>query len=146
LLGLLWGEHFYRGRSATYVDQQLSSITQSDAAQDVRSGGGEAVPVLLDLLGDRQSSQRFTAAETLGRIGPPAQAAVPALRSIKEDAEEDKHLRHAAWEALRKITRSEVEPPSSEPSALAWDRLVGPWGLRASYGRKSRRPSSARSG
>jgi hypothetical protein len=116
LLGLLWGEHFYRGRPATYWDVQLSSsLTQLDAADDLRSGGAEAVPVLLDLLRDRKSIQRSTAADILGRMGSPARAAVAALRSIRDDPQDDKHLRRAAWLALRKITRSEAEPAPSEP-------------------------------
>jgi HEAT repeat protein len=95
--------------------QLSSSLTQLDAADDLRSGGAEAVPVLLDLLRDRKSIQRSTAADILGRIGPPARAAVAALRSIRDDPQDDKHLRRAAWLALRKITRSEAEPAPSEP-------------------------------
>jgi HEAT repeat protein len=62
-------------------------------------GDAPAMASLTDLLKDRVAAP--DAAEALGRIGPPAKAAVPALRDLLKDKNPD--VRKAAGEALKKI-------------------------------------------
>jgi HEAT repeat protein len=62
-----------------------------------------AVPTLIDLLQDRRAGIRRLAAEGLGRIGKPAESALPALRTARND--EDDRVRDAATEATNLITR-----------------------------------------
>ena len=63
--------------------------------------GGPAVPALIMTLEHKQASTRRLAAETLGRIGPPAKDAKPALiLRLKDDTPV---VRSASLEALRQI-------------------------------------------
>jgi HEAT repeat protein len=48
------------------------------------------------------SNARYMAARALGRIGPPARAAAPALRHLLDD--EDEYLRATASAALKAVT------------------------------------------
>jgi TolB-like protein/Flp pilus assembly protein TadD len=59
----------------------------------------EAVPALIDALGDESRWVRVQAAESLGRIGPAAKAAVPAL----EKALRDPAMNYVAEQALARI-------------------------------------------
>ncbi len=61
------------------------------------NGGIEAdVPGLLEALGRPEAPKRADAAEELGRIGPPAKSAVPALVKLLQDKVEDVRLAAAA--------------------------------------------------
>ena len=63
--------------------------------------GRPAVPALVKTLEHKQASTRRLAAETLGRIGPPAKDAIPALiLRLKDDTPA---VRSACLEALRQI-------------------------------------------
>ena len=72
------------------------------AAGDVLSGMGEmAVPTLIQLLQDPAAHVRFTAAISLGQIGPDAQAALAELRAATQDS--DSNVRFYALQALEFI-------------------------------------------
>jgi len=70
------------------------------------------IAVLVEMLGDEEAWLRATAAENLGRMGPAAKAAVPALRKALGD--EDRRVRAAAFDALTRI-----EPPPTQPAINA---------------------------
>ena len=79
--------------------------------------GRPAIPPLLDALADRwQDTRQAVVARTLGRIGPAAAAAVPALAD--ELTSEHAHVREAAAEALAQIG------PAAEPAVPALVRLL----------------------
>jgi TolB-like protein/class 3 adenylate cyclase/Flp pilus assembly protein TadD len=59
----------------------------------------EAVPVLIDALGDENNVVREQAVKSLARIGPAAEAAIPALTALKEPPS----LKFQAEMALKKI-------------------------------------------
>jgi len=63
--------------------------------------GPEAVPVLTELLRSRDPVVRRAAAQTLGTIGEPAAAAIPALAAVLTDPDPD--VRVTAEGALRCI-------------------------------------------
>ena len=65
--------------------------------------GREAIPVLIDLLKDKEWLVRDYAVWTLGNIGPDAKTAIPSLTQLLNDKHE-KH-RKAAAEAFNKIRR-----------------------------------------
>jgi HEAT repeat protein len=77
----------------------------------VSKAAAEVVPALVALLEgkraaageDSESRRRFlqTVMEALGRIGPPATAAVPALTAVAKDT--NRHIRESAAVALRQI-------------------------------------------
>ncbi len=58
-----------------------------------------------EALKDPESNVRYRAAQALGRIGPEAKAAAPALKEALKD--ENELVRKATGEALRKITEGE---------------------------------------
>ena len=57
--------------------------------------------VLIDSLNDGDSLTRYLAARTVGKIGPRAESAVPALSAALND--ESRRVRDAAKAALEKI-------------------------------------------
>ena len=61
------------------------------------------VAMLTTLLKDKNGSIRCGAADRLGRIGPDAKSAIPALSELLNDENED--IRKAASEALEKIQK-----------------------------------------
>jgi HEAT repeat protein len=69
--------------------------------------GKQLLPALVEALGDRDENVRAAAAVTLGRIGPEAKAALPALRRALKDPEGG--VQNSASQAIRKLTRT--EPP-----------------------------------
>jgi HEAT repeat protein len=79
-----------------------------DALVELGPLAGEAVPVLLRLLEDSRDAVRRAAIATLGRIGRPARAAIPALRQILNQWGE-KELQILAMEALGGITHRSKE-------------------------------------
>src|SRR5262249_50843431 len=119
-----------------------------DSSAHVRIGAAEvlwrvarhpdAVPALISLLAHEDRDTRRWAACTLGRIGPPAKAAAPALRAALHDDQED--VRDAAIEALQKMDAELPEVVCSlvvamqhgEPAArLHAIRRLGEMGPRA---------------
>jgi HEAT repeat protein len=83
----------------TFTIQQTMALTLGEAS----AGSSEAVPALLEALKAAEDSleMRLCAARGLGAIGPPAQPAVPQLRTLLKDQSSD--VRKAAGEALEKI-------------------------------------------
>ena len=74
-------------------------ITHSSAAQT--HDPSHSIPALIEMLKHTDLHVRMRAAETLGRIGPPASAAVPALIEALKDA--NSNVRVRAAEALGQI-------------------------------------------
>ena len=81
-----------------------------------------AVPVLLGLLKDEDIYVRLAAVSALGRFGPAAKAAVPALSKMLGD---ENAGGKAAKEALEKIRRSSGRPQLILPSRRTWQATVG---------------------
>jgi len=61
----------------------------------------DAVPTLIELLGEKKADVRYNAAMTLGNVGPAAKAAVPALEAALKD--KDRSVREEVNKALTKI-------------------------------------------
>jgi len=110
LRGYLKGEKTFRNRPTTYWRRGLidsDPAVQSRTLQSLEKGGPEAVPVLIELLqtegrDDWEGGEvRRIAAEILGRFGPEARAAIPALVATLNDP--DPHLRSVAALALGEI-------------------------------------------
>jgi len=68
---------------------------------EIRPDAPQAVPVLIEALGDKDRLVRMWAANVLARIGPEAKAAIPALLPLLK--EENSMNRGAADAALRSI-------------------------------------------
>ncbi len=81
------------------TDDLLAIIDQIDGSE------AKAIPLLRAALKDREWSIRFAAASALGRIGPAAKEALPALWPLLHD--EDPIVRDAAREAIKKIELEE---------------------------------------
>ncbi len=80
------------------------------------SDGAPATGALVKLLDDPMAATRRHAIEALGRIGPAARAALPALKKA-ETADADASVRHAAATALRQMNLDqEVEESLGEAS------------------------------
>ncbi len=63
------------------------------------------VPDLIEALGDEHEEVREQAAIALGKIGPAAKGAIPALQALQEEAlQEEAPIGHYAKEAIRRIT------------------------------------------
>ena len=109
------------GEAAAAAAPALTAALQDDdpdvrlaaakALWHVSKAADEVVPALVELLEgrraavgeDSESRRRFlqTVMEALGRIGPPATAAVPALTAVAKDT--NRHIREAAAVALQQI-------------------------------------------
>ncbi len=104
--GWVGGEAFFDGRPTDYWSRAVRSsdpVVQSHARERLSQGGSDAVPVLLELLGnqdaDWQAAEvRWQAAEILGQIGPDAQASSTALLAALRDS--DLHVRLVAATSL----------------------------------------------
>jgi HEAT repeat protein len=79
--------------------------------------GKEVVPYLIDLLKDDTWEMRRGSAWMLGKLGPEARDAIPALTEALKD--ENEVVRQKAAEALKKIEGEEAESgtPDSAESA-----------------------------
>ncbi len=64
------------------------------------------MPVLIQRLSDNNVSSRMDAAGALGRIGPQAKAAIPALEAITKEKHIDlfPHVKNAVLDALERIS------------------------------------------
>jgi len=83
------------------LSDESSSVRQA-AAKALKEAQltGNVVPALIKALGCRDQENRFQAAELLGRVGPGAESAVPALlATLKEpfDLEKSKRAHAVAW-------------------------------------------------
>jgi hypothetical protein len=79
----------------------IPDVTQLKKVEDLAPDGKPAIPVLLELLQDRDERVRFLAASVLGGIGPDAGSAVPVLTDLLKD--ESRAVRRIAAKALKKI-------------------------------------------
>jgi HEAT repeat protein len=98
----------YRGKTAAYWLQRLTNEDEKDrhkAFYALKELGDEAaraaVPVLIDMLEDRDPEFRIFAAYYLGQVGPSAKAAVPRLIAMLQDKKSA--VRSAALDGLRGI-------------------------------------------
>ncbi len=73
--------------------------------EDIGNASPEVVPTLVKFLRHEQAAVRRAAAATLGRIGPAADAAIPALRACVSDKKQS--LRSEAIIALARIRRDQ---------------------------------------
>jgi HEAT repeat protein len=73
-------------------------LAREEAARDIAA---QVMPPLLDGLADRDGVKRRAAATALGRMGPLARAAVPALEKVLNDVNPE--VRQAASDALKGI-------------------------------------------
>ena len=91
----------------------------------------KAIPALVDVLEhDHDESIRADAAKVLGRIGPIASAAVPALRDATKD--QSAWVRSEAGEALTKVLANR-QPPAKDELKLSGLRRIS---LRLTAGRR----------
>jgi HEAT repeat protein len=103
LAGALRGDPWYRGRPATAWRNDLTSRddnTRALAAEQLKDEA--AVPVLEALLKSGGPPEpRWVAADVLGKIGPPARSAGPALLAALNDP--DPQVRTVAVQAIGKL-------------------------------------------
>ena len=97
-------EPIYEGKTlSAWVAQskQKDSATRQFAISGLRHFGPAGVPAIAELLNDERGDVRREASETLGKLGPEAKSAVPAL--IESCRTGDYYLVDANVESLRKI-------------------------------------------
>ena len=80
---------------------EIADVVKLKKVENLSPDGKPAIPLLLELLQDRDERVRFLAASVLGGIGPDAGSAVPALTDLLKD--ESRAVRRVAGKALRKI-------------------------------------------
>jgi HEAT repeat protein len=68
---------------------------------DFRAADAAAQEALIEALGDPDSSVRQAAVRAVGKIGPPAHAALAKLGEMIQNAKEDQTVRKYALDALR---------------------------------------------
>jgi HEAT repeat protein len=119
------------GAKAEAVLPALLSLAQGplDKTEGARnllaSFGPLTVPILMNALGDDEAARRETAAEVLGRIGPPARPAVPALIAALKDKSSSVSL-------ISAIALAEIDPTRAGPAvSLLADALDTPSAVRA---------------
>lgn len=109
VVGTLSGEKFATGRPTRFWKHALISddpATREKSYQTLLNGAGDSVGVLVELLRESPSTSsaaevRWTAAELLGKIGPPAKAASSALLQALGDR--DPHVRSVAAAAIPEV-------------------------------------------
>ncbi|MFO0841897.1 MAG: HEAT repeat domain-containing protein [Gemmataceae bacterium] len=146
--GYLQGDAFFAGRPVRYWRQALKSqdpAVQQEASRSLEQGGGAAMPVLVALLADssadswESAESRWRAADLLGKLGPEAADATPAL--LRALADDDLHVRTVAAASLglvaRKESAAEVVPglnalvEAGGPASAAASRSLSKFGPRA---------------
>src|SRR5207237_6054407 len=80
-----------------------SEEVRRSAASALGSMGPEAVPALINALRDQDPYTRGYAADSIGRNGPEAKAAVPALIEILKNKDESGEIRGKAANSLGRI-------------------------------------------
>jgi HEAT repeat protein len=119
LIGKLRGESFFAGRSTSYWRLALVSedpAIRENAYKTLHTGGADSVGVLIESLRTQDASAsgaelRWTAAELLGKIGPAAKTAAPALLAALEDP--DPHVRSVSATAVPEV---ETPAPAAVPA------------------------------
>ena len=82
---------------------------RGDASDALVRRGDKAVPALIRRLDDPDPIGRAYAAAALGRIGPPARAAVPALKRLMRDESITQVVREQMARALGQIASDQPE-------------------------------------
>src|SRR5262245_51036639 len=95
VLGKLFGEAFFQARPTRFWTRSL----RAEAVDRLTNGGSDAVPVLVEML--RGSTAARDAAEILGKMGPDAADAGPAMVAGVRDA--DPHVQAVCAAALAKV-------------------------------------------
>jgi HEAT repeat protein len=122
--GFFGHELFYHGKPTSSWRRALADRdpkTQSEAVQTLRSGGAEAVPVLIELLTDTHADwssteARWRAAQILGDLGAEAKPALSALLAAAHD--QDPHVRSVVLAVL-----AEMEVPAADGLPLFLEAL-----------------------
>jgi HEAT repeat protein len=91
-----------------FPDEEVRSMAALDIGEIMGSNAKPIVPELVKRLFDAFSSVRSNAAESLGRIGPAASSAAPALLALLE-GDEPSFVQSAACEALGRIQPNDKE-------------------------------------
>ena len=112
LIGLVCGDSFFQGLPTSYWRFELEGppapFGQADrAAAELKRGSAAAVPVLLEILKDKNTHARGKAALVLRAMGAEAREAVPALQQALME-EGDPVLRLAFFVALNRIAPEAV--------------------------------------
>ena len=119
IMGTLRCESFSAGRPTSFWKLALVSddpATKENAYKTLKDGAADSVGVLVALLGEPDGSPaaaelRWTAAEILGKIGPPAKVAAQPMLAALDDR--DLHVRSVAAAALPEIdTPAETAVPA----------------------------------
>jgi len=103
------GPGTYGGKEADYWADQLEDeeylvrLRAAYALGQIVPPSRTAVPRLTELLLDNRLEVRCYVLHALGRMGPVAAGAVPAIATSFEDTNNDRYVRHCAAEALGRI-------------------------------------------
>lgn len=116
-----------------HEDADIREMAAANLGVDFKGEAKKAVPYLIRLLWDVDNRVRANAAEALGRIGPDAKAAIPALTAALAVEESPDNVHSAAAEALGlmgpdarqgvSVLRKQLRHPSSYVRALAGKSL-----------------------
>jgi hypothetical protein len=101
---------FFKGKPPSHWSRVIGSSNiefAPEAASELRAGGAQAVPVLIELLHDDELSVKAKAAQILGSLGRSSANAIPALK--KAAAEPNWTASQAATKALTQIELEMVE-------------------------------------
>ena len=88
--GRIWAHRIMWHRQSTWLEELGDKVLSSTPASHpplIAAPDPASVPVLVQLLADQDSDVRFIATHALGKIGPDAHAAVPALVHFIQEAE-----------------------------------------------------------
>jgi HEAT repeat protein len=86
-----------------YTKQKHAIEAAAIAVGLVGKQAGAAIGSLVSALEDEDAGVRLRAAEALGKIGKPAEQALPALRKLEKEGEDD-GVKNAASEAVNRIS------------------------------------------
>jgi hypothetical protein len=102
-----WAVEFPEPKFASWVRQHVSSDLADwlhDSQPPMSAPGADAVPVLLQMLGDPDQSVRIVAVGWLHIVRPPARDALPALRAMLDGSDgQDADLRFLVETVVRDI-------------------------------------------
>ena len=101
----------YRGDLAPLLERLRGAETRDAAAGEVLSGGAALVPELAQALESSDWQTRSAAGFALGLLTSKAEAALPALRNVAEN-DENEAARDAAAFAIAAIEEADVDGPT----------------------------------
>jgi hypothetical protein len=106
-------------RDLKVVDQRISRLEAAGPAAPAAD-----VTRLVRQLGDKDAAARRTAAEELGKLGPSASAALPALVAAVDDP--DPEVQKAVRQALKQVVKGTEEGPRLAPPRQTGNALRFP--------------------